>query len=265
MGIAIPVGAALPAHRFNRLRIWNLSLGVLHLAQAVVMMLVSTDFSLPVTAAFVRLDPATNSLAPQLEVLTRVSLGPMVALFLLLSAVAHLAVAAPRIHQWYERNVGAGINRARWMEYALSSSVMIIVIALLVGIYDVVSLMLIFALNATMILFGWMMELHNQTTTKTSWTSFWFGTFAGAVPWVAVGVYLAGAGGEGGEVPAFVYWIFGSIFLFFNVFALNMVLQYKKVGPWRDYLFGERAYMLLSLVAKSLLAWQVFAGTLRPV
>ena len=40
--------------------------------------------------------------------------------------------------------------------------------------------------------------------------------------------------------------------------------QYRRVGRWRDYLYGERVYMLLSLVAKSLLAWQVFAGTLQP-
>ena len=44
-----------------------------------------------------------------------------------------------------------------------------------------------------------------------------------------------------------------------------MVLQYKKIGPWRDYLFGEKMYVVLSLVAKSALAWQIFAGTLRPV
>ena len=56
-----------------------------------------------------------------------------------------------------------------------------------------------------------------------------------------------------------------TLFVFFFSFALNMVLQYKKVGPWRDYLFGERVYILLSLIAKSALAWQVFAGTLRPV
>jgi hypothetical protein len=42
-----------------------------------------------------------------------------------------------------------------------------------------------------------------------------------------------------------------------------MVLQYKKVRKWKDYLYGERFYIVLSLVAKSLLAWQVFAGTLR--
>jgi hypothetical protein len=61
-----------------------------------------------------------------------------------------------------------------------------------------------------------------------------------------------------------VYGIYVSIFVFFNIFALNMALQYRRVGRWRDYLYGERAYMLLSLSAKSALAWQVFAGTLRP-
>ena len=55
------------------------------------------------------------------------------------------------------------------------------------------------------------------------------------------------------------------IAIFFNIFALNMFLQYKKVGKWKDYLHGERAYIILSLVAKSALAWQVFVGTLRPM
>jgi hypothetical protein len=41
-----------------------------------------------------------------------------------------------------------------------------------------------------------------------------------------------------------------------------MVLQYKQVGRWRDYLFGEKAYIVLSLTAKTALAWQIFAKTL---
>jgi hypothetical protein len=65
--------------------------------------------------------------------------------------------------------------------------------------------------------------------------------------------------------PAFVYAIIPTIFVFFNIFAINMLLQYKKVGPWKDYLFGERVYIVLSLVAKTALAWQIFAGTLAPV
>jgi hypothetical protein len=43
-----------------------------------------------------------------------------------------------------------------------------------------------------------------------------------------------------------------------------MVLQYKGVGKWKDYLYGERVYQLLSLISKTFLAWFVFAGVLSP-
>ena len=83
------------------------------------------------------------------------------------------------------------------------------------------------------------------------------------VPWVIIWLYFVSAASDPtSKVPGFVYGIMISLFIFFNIFAVNMVLQYKKVGPWRDYLFGEQGYMILSLVAKSALAWQVFAGTL---
>lgn len=48
-----------------------------------------------------------------------------------------------------------------------------------------------------------------------------------------------------------------------NSFAVNIVLQYRKVGPWREYRFGEAMYLLLSLTARSAVAWQIFAGTLQ--
>lgn len=66
----------------------------------------------------------------------------------------------------------------------------------------------------------------------------------------------------GRRAPGFVYAIVVSLFLFFNVFGLNQWLQYRAKGRWADYLVGERSYIILSLVAKSLLAWQVFGGTL---
>jgi hypothetical protein len=137
---------------------------------------------------------------------------------------------------------------------------------MLVGIYDLGTLIPLFALNACMNLFGLMMELHNQTTQKTDWTSYILGCFAGLIPWVVIALYLGGATvASEGSVPDFVYYIFISIAIFFNIFAINMVLQYKQVGKWREYLYGEKVYIILSLVAKSALAWQVFAGTLRPV
>ena len=250
--------------KLESLRKFNFFMALLHFGQGVAMLWLSNGFKLPVMSSYLKFDLATRSLQPNPSTLFTLKIGPMIAIFLFLSALAHLLVGSV-FNGWYNKNLARGINFARWVEYAFSSSIMIIVIAMLVGIYDIGALILLFVLNASMILFGWMMELNNQTTEKVNWTAFYFGCIAGLATWVVIALYLFGSGDPGHKAPNFVYWIYFSIFIFFNCFAINQVLQYKKVGGWRDYLYGERAYIILSLIAKSLLAWQVFAGTLRPV
>jgi hypothetical protein len=251
--------------QFKRLRFYNLFMGFLHLAQAVVIIALSNSFSLPVTTSFLTFDPGLGKLWPATNTLAELPLGIMIAVFLLLSAAAHFIVALPAFG-WYVGNLKRGINFARWYEYSLSASLMIVLIGMLCGVYDLGALIMAFALTAVMNLCGLMMEVHNQVTEKTNWTSYVIGCIAGIAPWIVIAVYFFGSlSTAGGGVPTFVYFILPTLFVFFFSFALNMALQYKKAGPWRDYLFGERAYVLLSLVAKSALAWQVFAGTLRPV
>ena len=252
--------------QFVRLRLYNGLMGCLHLAQAVFVFLLSNDFSLPVTTSFLSFVPETGKLGSVTDTIVDIPFGSMVALFLLLSAVAHFTIVSPGVFRWYVSNLKNGINYARWYEYAFSASVMIVLIGMLCGLYDLAVLIMAFTLTAVMNLCGLMMELHNQTTEKTNWTSYIIGCIAGIVPWVAIAIYFFGSLATAEDtVPTFVYFILPTLFVFFFSFALNMVLQYKKVGPWRDYLFGERVYVLLSLVAKSALAWQVFGGTLRTV
>jgi len=243
---------------YGRLRVFNAAMGALHLLQGVAMLILSTAYTLPLNQTFLN----SERISTQTTTVFNIRLGPMVAAFLLISAIAHFLLASPWLYPWYVRNLKLGINYLRWYEYALSSSVMIVVIAMLSGMFDLPSLVLLFALNATMIFFGLMMEVHNQTTERTNWTAFVLGSWAGVVPWIIVGWYFGGAA-VNTSVPTFVYGIIISLFVFYNVFPINMFLQYKRVGKWRDYLFGERVYILLSLFAKSALAWQVFGGTLR--
>lgn len=235
----------------------------LHGIQALAVLLLSKNFTLPITSDYLNFNETSRQLEPASRELFNLSLPVLIASFLLLSALAHLLVGTV-YNREYNRNLKLGINKARWIEYALSASTMMVAISMLVGIYDAMTLLAIFTLTAVMNLMGLVMEVHNQTTRKTNWLSFWVGCLAGIVPWIAITFYLWLSADSGSPAPTFVYWIFVSIFAFFNCFAINMVLQYKKVGKWSDYLYGERAYIILSLVAKSLLAWQVFAGTLRP-
>jgi hypothetical protein len=136
---------------------------------------------------------------------------------------------------------------------------MVVLIALYTGIDQITALIGIGGANVAMILFGWLQESANPPgRIATTMKPFWFGCAAGAAPWVAIGYNLIAAE----EVPGFVVGIFVSLFVCFNSFALNQWLQYRQVGRWRSYAFGERAYLALSLVAKSALAWQIFAGSL---
>lgn len=245
------------------LRTFNLILAALHGLQGIAILVLSKSFVLPVSGSYLQFNDQTQTLDAASTSLFNVSLPLLIAGFLFLSSAAHLFIATV-YNKTYNQNLAKGINKARWIEYSLSASVMMVCIALLVGVYDAASLGMIFALVAIMNLTGLIMEVHNQTTKKTNWLSYWVGCLAGIIPWLVVVLYFALSASNGSAPPTFVYWIFVSIFLFFNCFALNMYLQYKKIGPWKNYLYGERAYVVLSLVAKSLLAWQVFAGTLRP-
>lgn len=241
----------------------NLVAAGLHAVQAVSVLLLSKDFPVPVTGSYLTFDKVTQKLLPTSKVLFDVQLPYLIAGFFVLSALAHLIIATV-YNKRYSQDLKKGLNRGRWIEYSISASVMILAISQLVGIYDAGTLLAVFTLTSVMNLLGLVMEVHNQTTEKTSWISYWIGCLAGIIPWVLIAFTMWLGADNGSAAPTFVYWIFVSIFIFFSCFALNMVLQYKKIGPWKDYLYGERAYIILSLVAKSLLAWQVFAGTLRP-
>ena len=258
------VNAAMEA-RFDGLRRFNLIMGALHLIQGLFMWIVSNDTSYPIFTNFLSFDTATLSLKPAPQLLYELRFGPAVAIFLLLSAVAHFYLATIG-NKRYVMNLKKGMNPVRFYEYALSSSLMIVLIGMLSGLWDLGAIILIFGINAMMNLFGIMMELHNQHTEKTNWTAFIYGCIAGIIPWIVIFVYFIGSVSSGdAKPPAFVYAILPTLFVFFNIFAINMVLQYKKVGRWKDYLFGERVYIILSLSAKTVLAWLIFAGTLAPV
>ena len=238
------------------LRRWNLGLTLLHLAQAVAVLVLATDFAVPVTQSLPTGPPGTPPGSP--EALFDVPIGAAVALFLALAAVDHL-LTATAFRRTYEDDLRRGINRFRWVEYSFSATIMVLLIALYSGIDGISALIGIAGANVAMILFGWLQEASNPPGRSTvTMRPFWFGCVAGAAPWIAIGYNVVAAD----DVPGFVIGIFVSLFVFFNSFALNQWLQYRQRGPWRSYAFGEKTYLVLSLVAKSALAWQIFGGSL---
>jgi hypothetical protein len=250
------VATGVTGERLANLRRWNLGLTFLHLAQAVAIVVLAGDFAIAVTSSFPEGPPGTPAPAP--EPLFDVPIGWAVAVFLGLAALDHLLTATVS-RATYERDLRGGINRFRWVEYSFSATLMIVLIGFYSGVTSINAVIAVIGANVAMILFGWIQERMNPPGRETTtMLPFWFGTLVGLAPWVAIVVNIVGAQ----TVPGFVYGIVVAQFVFFFSFGLNQWLQYRGVGRWADYAFGEKTYLVLSLVAKSVLAWQIFGGSL---
>ena len=247
----------------TRLRLWNAVMAVLHFLQAVAMVLIAENVLWPVTRTRYGFDTETETIFPETVSFLDANLPLLVAGFLFISALAHTLISTV-LYDRYVAYLDRGMNPYRWYEYAVSASLMIVVIGMLAGVWDLGTLVALFGLVAVMNLCGLLMERRNESTETTDWTPFWVGVIAGIVPWIVIAITFVGTvTASGGEFPEFVIYIYLSIFAFFNLFTLNMALQYLEASRWQEYLFGERVYILLSLVAKSVLAWQVYFGTLN--
>jgi len=251
-----PVATGITPSSLAGLRRWNIVLTALHAVQAVALLALTSDFAITVTSTYPQGPPGTRLDAP--GALFDLPIGPVIAVFLALAAIDHFLTATV-MRTRYEQGLRNGINRFRWVEYSVSATLMVILIVMYSGITDITGLIAIAGANVAMILFGWLQERMNPPgRASTTMMPFWFGTLAGVAPWIAVVVNVVGAD----EVPGFVFGIVIAELVFFFSFALNQWLQYRGVGRWRSYAYGEKTYLVLSLVAKSYLAWQIFGGSL---
>lgn len=243
---------------------FNKKMGALHLFQGIAILILSLtidvfkDFKPTVFGRF--LEPyETGGYGPVTQELFDLPFGILVAVFLLLSALFHFLISGP-LKEKYLNQIENGSNPYRWYEYALSSSIMIVLLATMFGLLTIEAIVLIFIINALMNLYGLLMEKMNPLKRdKTDWTAHWFGWIAGITPWVLIVIYMLN-NGDLSQLPWFVIPGLLFYFLTFNLFALNQYLQYKKIGRWKDYVYGERMYVWLSLFGKSILAWFVFLG-----
>lgn len=138
-----------------------------------------------------------------------------------MSAGAHAAV----LIYWdqYTANLAKGLNRFRWWEYAMSSSLMIVLICMLFGVYDIFSLILIASINAAMCLFGDLHELKNagKAPEDIDWSAFIYGSVAGLYSWVIIFTFMLGSPGVSGA-PWFVWCILASYIVLFCCFPFIM-------------------------------------------
>ena len=158
------------------------------------------------------------------------------------------------------------MNPIRFFENAESSSLTILLLGRLVGSWDPSARVLIFWNQGHDESFWHSEEKDVSKNGQNRLDRPFFDCIACIIPWIVnVMYFLAAINSSGAEPPGFVYFIIPTLFTFFNRFAVNIVMLYKRIGRWTDYLFGKRVYIILSLKAKTVLAWSIFVGTLVPI
>lgn len=249
-----------------QLQNFNRKAGFLHMVQGALMLLVlNYDLKIPILTRFFDMAP-NGGYEIATKVLVDLPVVVVAPVFILISAMFHFFIASPFYVRRYEANIRKGMNPMRWWEYSLSSSLMLAVLLMMGGLNELPSVVFVFSLNLIMNLMGLMMELYNQDREKISWLPYNIGVFAGIVPWIIGGLYFwVSTSNIADSIPWYAKAGFLLTFVFFNSFAVNMWLQYKKLGKWKKYEYGERAYIVLSLVAKSALGWVLVLGTLNQV
>ena len=132
--------------QFFNLRKWNLGLTLLHAAQAAIILVLAGDFAITFTSATPDGPPGTR--APLGEGVFDLPIGLAVAAFLGLAAFDHLLTATVA-KQPYEADLRRGINRFRWVEYSMSATLMVVLIASYSGVTEVTAVFAIIGANVS--------------------------------------------------------------------------------------------------------------------
>ncbi len=252
----------------KQFRHWNFFVSLVLIAQAITLTIYAQSQSLAITSNFLNTDSLASQsskrvvLAPAVRRVFELDLKVVVIIFLLSSAFFHLLIATYS-RKKTDDDIKHGVNRLRWIDYGLTSGLMFVAISLINGVYDLATMVLIFALVLSLHLYGYQLEMQKLSGVKVTYHNLVGLLGSGGAIWLAIAIYLKNSIIYGHVAGNYVYYIDGSIFIVTLALATNAYLSYKSHGPWQRYFFTEKVYILLSLVAKSALAWQIYYGLLR--
>ncbi|MBC7725366.1 MAG: heliorhodopsin HeR [Burkholderiaceae bacterium] len=193
--------------------------------------------------------------------LTAVDLGPAVVTLLLIVAVFRALMSGPFAAR-YLAAVHGNRHTARWVEFSLTSSIIVFLVALLNGIGDVAGLVPLYALTSGMTLMSVLQERdirfgHPRLALQ-------FGAAIGIVPWGVIAFHEIGAGLLGGGPSVVVRVITLVTLAAALVAAVTQWREQAANAAGADPLAGERMSVVLSAATVSLFAWLVLLGVVLP-
>jgi hypothetical protein len=187
----------------------------------------------------------------------RYQVGNMIPAFSALSSINHILCGFTRYNDYVMTNKA---NPLRWVEYSLSASIMLWVIATLSGVADINTLISIVIMNICMQFLGCIIEYETSKRVKYGLTLVAWGLFVGLwAPIVSQFVYALDKiqDTEFDKIKPILYSIISTLTVLFSSFG---ILQLAYVFEYIQFESYEKGFIILSFVAKSLLTWLTIGG-----
>lgn len=177
-----------------------------------------------------------------------------------LTAFVHLYYARSK---FYLEEIARGYNRFRWLEYAITSSLMIFILSIISGVKDFDTVLCLCFINATLMSTGYFYETSNIDLTKKLSLSIGFVLLF--VIWFVIfrnfGYRIKEVKKEGQNIPTWIYGVLTPMFFWWTSFGLVAMYQYyKSENNFRKY---EKYYIILSYLSKAFMGYYLAYGMLR--
>lgn len=246
----------------------NLTIGGLYLLQglAIILLAKSTKGLGLVSTNYLTQDPVAsdsaghNVLSVAGHHLFDLNIGYVLAAALIVSAIAHLLFATRRRRN-YEAGLGKFINYGRWTDYAFSLSLIVIAIALSVGASELVALVLLAASAIVFCLSANLLEA-NSSRESLKWSGR-TGLAAGIAIVLSILLYVWSSYIYGTSLSLLVYLAVALVIVYLGVLYTYAFTNVAKNANAKGFLMAERNYSLVSLIAKSAVAWSLYTAVLR--
>jgi hypothetical protein len=250
---------------YKGLRLIHIFLAFFHFAQGALTLLLSQDLVVVLTTSFLQYNSATRDISPMVEEVMSAPVHLLAIGVVLVAGTYHSVVASPLLYKSYITKLEQRMNPYRWLEYSFTASLIVSIVGLLTGVFDIFLQISLFVLCAGMMIYAYMFEQLNvrrQYGEPVNWVPFWSGLFLGSLPWAIIfSYYLSAVHDYQGWTSIWSSVVF-SIFLTYALSMLNMFFTVKNWTFWKDYVFSEKIFLLLSVTAKTLLLWQIYFGRL---
>jgi len=253
----------------EQLRMWNIRFAVMLVLEAIALVVLAKSVLMPVTTQYLAVDPlATEAAGHQmLAVATRhlvdLPLAWVAAAFLVLLAAVHAAVATV-YRTRYEAAITRGVSETRWLGLGLAAAGMVVAVGLLGGFGQVGSLVLLAGftgLSCVLALVAEVLTLQKPPR-LISHVVCGAAVACAVLPWVIFAWSGAAAMLYQGHVPLYLYGLYATLAVFGACVVAMAHARVMRKGKWADTFFTERAFMVLGVVAVSVVAWQIYAGVL---